>query len=99
MKNWSKLKIKFDKTKPDGMPKMFRYFFGKKIWLETKGDFHKGFEITFEDYQKIIKNRLNLIFTSLYLSISPLPGDYYRCNTQSHSNSEVKPFCADGTLS
>ena len=47
------LKIKFDKTKPDGMPKKcLDISLAKKYGWKPKGDFHKGFEITFEDYQK-----------------------------------------------
>ena len=47
------LKIKFDKTKPDGMPKKcLDISLAKKYGWKPKGDFNKGFEITFEDYQK-----------------------------------------------
>ena len=47
------------------------------------------------------KNTVNLdIYKFSYLSINALPGDY--CEgviPDPIPNSEVKPFCADGTLS
>ena len=74
----------------------------KKYGWKPKSDFDKGFDITYKGFsKKLLKLTKNLIFTSLlYLSISPLPGDY--CEgviPDPIPNSEVKPFCADGTLS
>ena len=47
------LKIKFDKSKPDGMPeKCLDISLAKKYGWKPKNDYHKGFDITFKDYQK-----------------------------------------------
>ena len=47
------LKIKFDKTKPDGTPKKcLDISLAKKYGWKPKSDFNKGFNITFRDYQK-----------------------------------------------
>ena len=50
------LKIKFDKTKPDGMPiKRMDISLAKKYGWIPKSDFHKGFDITYKDFQENIK--------------------------------------------
>ena len=47
------LKIKFDKSKPDGTPeKCLDISLAKKYGWKPKSDFHKGFDTTFKDYQK-----------------------------------------------
>ncbi len=47
------LKIKFDKTKPDGMPKKcLDISLAKKYGWKPKSDLNKGFDITFRDFQK-----------------------------------------------
>mgnify|MGYP001330787183 CR=1 FL=1 len=47
------LKIKFDKTKPDGMPnKCLDISLAKKYGWKPKSDLHRGFDITYKDYQK-----------------------------------------------
>ena len=47
------LKIKFDKSKPDGTPeKCLDISLAKKYGWKPKNDFHKGFDTTFKDYQK-----------------------------------------------
>ena len=47
------LKIKFDKSKPDGMPeKCLDISLAKKYGWKPKNDYHKGFDTTFKDYQK-----------------------------------------------
>ena len=47
------LKIKFDKSKPDGTPeKCLDISLAKKYGWKPQSDFHKGFETTFRDYQK-----------------------------------------------
>tara|TARA_Y100001970_G_scaffold167801_1_gene205309 strand:- start:4338 stop:5267 length:930 start_codon:yes stop_codon:yes gene_type:complete len=47
------LKIKFDKSKPDGTPeKCLDISLAKKYGWKPKSDFHKGFDTTFRDYQK-----------------------------------------------
>ena len=47
------LKIKFDKSKPDGMPEKFLDIsLAKKYGWKPKNDYHKGFDTTFKDYQK-----------------------------------------------
>ena len=52
------LKIKFDKTKPDGMPiKCMDISLAKKYGWTPKNDFHTGFDITYKDFQKNIKIR------------------------------------------
>ena len=49
-------KIKFDKTKPDGMPKKcLDVSLAKKYGWKPKSDLDKGFDITYRDYQKNIK--------------------------------------------
>ena len=47
------LKIKFDKSKPDGMPeKCLDISLAKKYGWKPKNDYHKGFDTTFKYYQK-----------------------------------------------
>ena len=47
------LKIKFDKSKPDGTPeKCLDISLAKKYCWKPKSDFHNGFDTTFKDYQK-----------------------------------------------
>ena len=47
------LKIKFDKSKPDGTPeKCLDISLAKKYGWKPQSDLHKGFETTFRDYQK-----------------------------------------------
>ena len=47
------LKIKHEKKNLDGtFRKLMDSSLAKKYGWKPKGDFHKGFEITFEDYQK-----------------------------------------------
>ena len=47
------LKIKFDKSKPDGtLEKCLDISLAKKYGWKPKSDFHKGFDTTFKDYQK-----------------------------------------------
>ena len=47
------LKIKFDKSKPDGTPeKCLDISLAKKYGWKPKSDFHKGFDTTFKDYKK-----------------------------------------------
>ena len=47
------LKIKFDKSKPDGTPeKCLDISLAKKYGWKPKNDYHKGFDTTFKDYQK-----------------------------------------------
>ena len=51
-----KLKIKFDKTKPDGMPKKcLDISLAKKYGWRPKINLDKAFDITYEDFQKIVK--------------------------------------------
>ena len=51
-----KLKIKFDKTKPDGMPKKcLDISLAKKYGWTPKINLDKAFDITYEDFQKIVK--------------------------------------------
>ena len=48
-----KLKIKFDKRKPDGMPKKcLDISLAEKYGWKPKINFDKGFEITYKDFQK-----------------------------------------------
>ena len=48
-----KLKIKYDKKKPDGMPKKcLDISLARKYGWSPKSDFDKGFDITFKDFQK-----------------------------------------------
>ncbi len=48
-----KLKIKFDKTKPDGMPKKcLDISIAKKYGWKPKNDYKKGFIITYKDFLK-----------------------------------------------
>ena len=50
-----KLKIKFDKTKPDGMQKKcLDITLARKYGWKPKNDFDKGFDITYKDFQKKI---------------------------------------------
>jgi GDP-L-fucose synthase len=50
------LKIKFDKTKPDGMPiKCMDISMAKKYGWIPKSDFDKGFDITYKDFQQNVK--------------------------------------------
>ena len=50
------LKIKFDKTKPDGMPKKcLDISIAKKYGWKPESDFHRGLNITLEDFQKNYK--------------------------------------------
>ena len=52
------LKIKFDKTKPDGMPiKCMDISLAKKYGWIPKNDFNKGFAITYKDFLENIKIR------------------------------------------
>ena len=53
-----KLKIKFDKTKPDGMPrKLMDISLAKKYGWTAKTSLSEGFDKTIEDFKK---NYLNL---------------------------------------
>lgn len=54
-----KLKIKYDKTKPDGMPnKCLDIQLAKKYGWKPKNNFNEGFQITYQDFlNKEIKNR------------------------------------------
>ena len=48
-----KLKIKFDRSKPDGMPKKcLDISLAQKYGWKPKSNFDKGFDITYEDFQK-----------------------------------------------
>ena len=48
-----KLKIKYDKKKPDGMPKKcLDISLAKKYGWSPKSNLDKGFDITFKDFQK-----------------------------------------------
>ena len=48
-----KLKIKFDKSKPDGMPKKcLDISLAKKYGWKPNNDFDKAFKITYKDFQK-----------------------------------------------
>ena len=48
-----KLKIKFDKRKPDGMPKKcLDISLAKKYGWKPKSNFDLGFEVTYKDFQK-----------------------------------------------
>ena len=48
-----KLKIKFDKSKPDGMPKKcLDISLAKKYGWKPKSDFDRGFEITYKEFKK-----------------------------------------------
>ena len=48
-----KLKIKYDKKKPDGMPKKcLDISLARKYGWSPKSDFDKGFDITYKDFQK-----------------------------------------------
>ena len=50
------LKIKFDKRKPDGMPKKcLDISLARKYGWRLKSNFDVGFDKTYEDFQKIIK--------------------------------------------
>tara|TARA_B100001057_G_scaffold53796_1_gene47769 strand:+ start:686 stop:1624 length:939 start_codon:yes stop_codon:yes gene_type:complete len=50
------LKIKFDKRKPDGMPKKcLDISLARKYGWRLKSNFDDGFDKTYEDFQKIIK--------------------------------------------
>ncbi len=50
------LKIKFDKKKPDGMPKKcLDISLARKYGWRLKSNFDVGFDKTYEDFQKIIK--------------------------------------------
>ena len=50
------LKIKFDKTKPDGTPiKCMDISLAKKYGWMPKSDFNKGFDITYKDFLENIK--------------------------------------------
>ena len=52
------LKIKFDKTKPDGMPvKCMDISLAKKYGWVPKNDFNKGFDITYKNFQKNVRIR------------------------------------------
>ena len=52
------LKIKFDRTKPDGMPiKCMDISLAKKYGWIPKNDFNKGFAITYKDFLENIKIR------------------------------------------
>ena len=52
------LKIRFDKTKPDGMPiKCMDISLAKKYGWIPKNDFNKGFAITYKDFLENIKIR------------------------------------------
>ena len=47
------LKIKFDRNKPDGMPKKcLDISLAKKYGWKPNSDFHRGLDITLEDFQK-----------------------------------------------
>ena len=47
------LKIKFDRNKPDGMPeKCLDISLAKKYGWKPNSDFHRGLDITLEDFQK-----------------------------------------------
>ena len=47
------LKIKFDKKKPDGMPKKcLDISVAKKYGWKPESDFHRGLDITLKDFQK-----------------------------------------------
>ena len=47
------LKIKYDKRKPDGMPKKcLDISLAKKYGWSPKSNFDKGFDITYKDFQK-----------------------------------------------
>lgn len=48
-----KLKIKYDNSKPDGMPKKcLDTSLAKKYGWKPKNDFHEAFKITFQDFLK-----------------------------------------------
>ena len=50
------LKIRFDKTKPDGMPiKCMDISLAKKYGWVPNNDFNKGFDITYKDFQKNVR--------------------------------------------
>ena len=52
-----KLKIKYDRSKPDGMPKKcLSINLAKKYGWKPKNDFHEAFETTFKDFLKRVKN-------------------------------------------
>ena len=87
--------IKYDKSKPNGTPrKVLNINLAKKYGWYAKSDLKKSILLTYKDYLK--KSGLQrLIF--IY---KPTAGDY--CESvipDPIPNSEVKPFCADGTLS
>ncbi len=51
-----KLKVKFDKSKPDGMPKKcLDISLAKKYGWKPKSNFDKGFDITYKDFKKFVK--------------------------------------------
>ena len=51
-----KLKLKYDHSKPDGMPKKcLDISLAKKYGWRPKINLDKAFDITYEDFQKIVK--------------------------------------------
>ncbi len=55
-----KLKIRYDKSKPDGMPrKCLDIKLAKKYGWKPNNDFNKSFKITFKDFLNQTKNIFN----------------------------------------
>ena len=54
-----KLKIKFDKTKPNGTPrKILDTSLAKSYGWKSKISLNKGFELTYQDYLKNLKVKI-----------------------------------------
>ena len=97
-----KIKILFDKTKPNGTPrKVLNINLAKKYGWQAKTNIEQAIRITYQDYlKKTINKQLLYLYNFNFLEYKAGAGDY--CEgviPDPIPNSEVKPFCANGTLS